>query len=146
MPKVYASAIIPADADQVWRLAGDFNGLPGWHPAIAESKLTAGESAATVGAVRELTLGDGGKVVEKQVARDEAGRSYTYDFLESPFPVRTYRSTFRVAPVTDGNQAFVEWSAFFDSEAADEEAMTNLFANGVYGTGLTALIARFSDA
>jgi hypothetical protein len=144
MPKIYASAIIPADADQVWQLGGDFNGLAGWHPNIETSKLTSG-TALEIGAVRELTLaGDGGTVVEKQVSRDDADRSYTYDFLDSPFPVRSYRSTFRVAPVTaDSGQSFVEWSAFFDSEAADEAAMTDVFTKGVYATGLAALVKHF---
>lgn len=145
MPKIYASAIIPADADQVWQLAGDFNGLAGWHPSITESKLRTG-TAREIGAVRELTLGDNSTVVEKQVGRDDADRTYTYDFVESPFPVRTYRSTFRVAPVTVGGQAFIEWSAFYDSEAADEAAMTDLFTNGVYATGLAALVTHFGGA
>ncbi|GAA1697619.1 SRPBCC family protein [Fodinicola feengrottensis] len=145
MPKVYASAIVPADADQVWRLAGDFNGLASWHPAIADSRLTAGD-ASSIGAVRELKTPDGGLIEEEQIARDERNRTYTYTFTQSPFPVRSYVSVFRVAPVTATNQAFVEWSAVYDAEAADEAAMNELFGNGVFGGGLAALVKRFSAA
>ena len=58
MPRPYASAVIPAAADDVWALIRDFNGLPGWHPGISESSLDSG-TPAEVGSVRRLVLGDG---------------------------------------------------------------------------------------
>jgi len=58
MPRPYSSAVIPASADEVWGLVRDLNGLPGWHPAIAESSLNSG-SSAEVGSVRRLVQGDG---------------------------------------------------------------------------------------
>jgi hypothetical protein len=32
----------------------------------------------------------------------------------SPFPVRNYTATIRVAPIVETNSAFVEWRATFD--------------------------------
>ncbi|HXV91677.1 MAG TPA: SRPBCC family protein, partial [Pseudonocardia sp.] len=101
MPRPYASVVVPAPAEEVWSLIRDFDGPPGWHPAIEVSELTEGGSGAEVGAVRKLTLGDGGVVVERLLTLDDAGRSYTYEILDSPFPVRRYVSTIHVAPVTD---------------------------------------------
>lgn len=142
MPRPYASAFVPAGADDVWRVVRDFNGLPGWHPAIADSELTSG-AAAEVGAVRRLTLADGGVVVERLVTLDDADRSYTYEILESPFAVRRYVSTVRVAPVTDSGHAFVEWWSEYDADGADEDELSALFAEGVYAAGIAGLRERF---
>ena len=40
MAKVLMSAILNASAVEVWKLIGDFNALPDWHPAVENSELT----------------------------------------------------------------------------------------------------------
>ena len=90
MPRPYASGVVPASADAVWAHVRDFTSLATWHPAIAALELTSG-SGAEVGAVRKLTLGDGGIVIERLLALDDAARCHTYEFLENPFGPR--RST-----------------------------------------------------
>lgn len=144
MTRAYASAVIAAPAEEVWTVVRDFDGLAAWMPAIAASSLDSGASAAEVGAVRRLTLGDGGTVVERLLALDDLARSQTYEILESPFPVRRYVATVRVAPVTDTGQAFVEWWTDFDSEAADAPELVTLFADGVFGAGMAALQQRYA--
>ena len=143
MPRPYASAVIPAPVEQVWALARDFNGLPGWHPGIEASSLDSG-TGAEVGAVRRLTLGDGGVVVERLLRLDDVERLCTYEILESPFAVRRYVATFAFTPVTDTGQTFGEWWAEYDAEAADEAELTALFADGVFAGGLGGLQKRFS--
>lgn len=138
MPRPYASGVVPASADDVWHLVRDFDGVPGWHPAIAASELTSG-TAAEVGAVRRLTLADGGIVVERLVSLDDGDRSYTYEILESPFAVRRYVSTIRIAPVTDSGHAFVEWWSEYDADSYDEAELSALFADGVYAAGIAGL-------
>lgn len=142
MPRPYASTVVPAPADEVWALVRDFDGLPSWIPAIVSSSLDFG-SAAEVGAVRRLTLGDGGVVVERLLALDDLARRYTYEITESPFAVRRYVSTIRVAPVTDIGHCFVEWWTEYDADGADEPDLDRLFGDGVFGAGLTALRKRF---
>ncbi len=117
----------------------DFNGLPTWHPAIETSEIEGGGVADAVGCVRRLTLADGGVVRERLMVLDDIERSYTYDFLESPFPVRSYRSTIRIASITGTEHSFVEWYSHYDAEAADEESLDETFAHGVYRTGLNGL-------
>ena len=39
MPRVYVSTVVNARNDRVWARVRDFNGLPNWHPAIAESRI-----------------------------------------------------------------------------------------------------------
>lgn len=142
MPTPYASTVVPAGADETWTLVRDFDGLPGWHPAIETSEIEGG-GAPAVGCVRRLTLGDGGVVRERLVTLDDTERSYTYDILESPFPVRSYRSTIRVSPVTATGEAFVEWWTVYEADAADEAQLTATFAEDVFAGGLAALRSRF---
>jgi hypothetical protein len=68
---------------------------------------------------------------------------HTYLILESPFPVRRYLSTIRVAPVTDTGQAFVEWWSEYDADGSDESILNDTFGGGVYGAGLASLQQRF---
>ncbi len=144
MSRSYASAIVAAKADEVWRLVRDFDGLPRWHPAVADSRIEDGRSAAEVGCVRHLKMPDGAVIRERLVAVDDPGRSYTYDIIESPFPIRRYRATIRVVPVTATGDSFVEWWTDFDADASDEPKLDKVFANNVFAAGLQALQERFS--
>ena len=138
MPRPYASAVIAAPIDTVWPLVRPFNGLPAWHPVIAESSLQSG-AEGEVGAVRRLVTTDGGVVVERLLTLDDADHTFTYTILESPFAVRRYVSTLRLAPITATGETFAEWQAEYDSEGSDETDLTSLFADGVFGGGLSGL-------
>lgn len=141
MALAYASAVIDAESGEVWGLVRDFGGLPGWHPAIATSEIE-GAAAPSVGAVRRLTTPDGGVIRERLVGLDDAARSYTYEIIESPFAVRSYRATIRLLPITATGGTFAEWYAHFDAEASDEPELTSNFEEGVFAAGLAALQAR----
>ena len=39
MPRIYISSVIDAPAAKVWERIRDFNGLPQWHPGIADSRI-----------------------------------------------------------------------------------------------------------
>ena len=144
MPETYRSNVIDAPVERVWSVVRQFNGLPAWHPAIAESSLDSG-AEGEVGAVRRLTLGDGGIVVERLVALDDERRRLTYAIQESPFAARNYVSTMHLAPVTETNGTFIEWFAVFDCDTADEDQLTALFGDGVFGAGVTALGAHVAS-
>jgi polyketide cyclase/dehydrase/lipid transport protein len=142
MPRPYASAVIAASADEVWAVVRLFDGLATWIPTIESSSLDKGVEGQ-VGAVRRLTVAGAGVVVEDLLAMDDVGRSYTYSFLESPFAVRRYVATIRVAPITDTGQAFVEWWAEFDADEAHEAKLSELFGQGVFAGGLKGLQKHF---
>lgn len=142
MPRPYASGVVPGGIEEVWQQVRDFNGLPSWHPAIAASEIEPGHSAGEVGAVRRLTLADGGIVREQLLTLDDADHRYTYGILDSPFPIRSYVSTIRLAPVTATGETFVEWWSEYDSDAGDEQTLTETFSTGVYARGIAALATR----
>lgn len=144
MPRPYSSAVVPAPLEQVWPAIRDFAGIARWHPAIDNGELIRGATGFEIGAQRRLTLGDGGVVVEQLVSLDDRFHALTYEILESPFPVRRYISTVRLAPITATGQTFAEWWVDFDAEASDEGQLVDLFANGVFGAGLAALGERFA--
>jgi len=76
-------------------------------------------------------------------ALDDARRTFTYELVEHPFPVRRSVSTLRVLPVVDTGEAFVEWSAESEEDATDS-AGAQALVEELYGSGLTALRQRFA--
>src|SRR5271155_2607196 len=72
---------INASAAKVWDAAKDFNALNTWLPPVAKDEIVEGRNN-TVGAVRLLTLKDGGTIKEKLLAFDPAGRSFRYAIVE----------------------------------------------------------------
>ncbi len=140
MPIAYASGVVDADADAVWAVLRRFSGLSTWHPGIATSELEPGPTEGEVGAVRKVTVADGGPTVrERLVCLNETDRTCSYDIIDSPFPIRSCHATIRVAPITATGDAFVEWWSFYDADAGDEAAMHKTFADDVYATGIAAL-------
>jgi len=112
-PMLHASQTISIDASAaaVWKAAKDFDALNTWHPAVAKDAIVEGKNDA-VGAVRLLTLQDGGTIKEKLLAFDAAGRSFKYSILEGVLPVSDYTSTFTVKSAGKG-KATVTWSGHF---------------------------------
>lgn len=142
MPNPYASAVINATADEVWSYVRDFGNIAEWLPSIETCEIEdPGDTG--VGSVRRLTGAGDAVFRERLVALSDAERTLSYDFVESPFPVRNLRATIRVAPVTDTGQAFVEWSGVFDADAGDEERMVKIFTKAVYAAGLEGLGEHF---
>ena len=73
MIRVYVSSVIEASADSVWARIRDFNGLPQWHPLIADSRIENQQPADRVGCVRSFHTRDGGRIREKLLAARRLG-------------------------------------------------------------------------
>lgn len=126
--QILRSRVVPAPADEVWALVGDTTGVHRWVPGLAASSVD--------GAVRTATFDDGGEAHEQIVSHDEAGRSYTYRYLDGPIPLDAYESTVTVGPELEGDGALVVWNATL-------QAMPDVVAavEGLYDAG----IARLGD-
>ncbi|MCP2341110.1 SRPBCC family protein [Actinomadura rupiterrae] len=144
MPKPYASAIIDAPVDKVWQSVRAFGGIAEWHPALDSCRLQEGDDL-TVGAVRRLTAGDA-VFVERLTSIDDTARVQTYEFIESPFPVRRYHATIRVAPITASGQTFAEWWADYEADEAETARLTPFFRDAVFAAGLAELAAYTNKA
>ena len=145
MIKVYSSSVIDAAADAVWAHIRDFNGLPKWHPGIAESRIENNWPADRVGCVRNFRLRDGGIIREQLLTLSDYDYQCTYSILESPMGVQNYVATLKLAPVTDGNRTFAEWWAEFDSPAGQERKLAEDIGQGVFQAGFNALKSYFGQ-
>jgi hypothetical protein len=139
MVKVYTSSVIDAPADQVWARIRDFNALPDWHPAIAESRIEQNHPPDKVGCIRNFTLKDGGRIREQLLTLSDYDMSVTYSILESPMGVEDYIATLKVTPITDGDRTFAEWSAEFECAPGRERELANLIGASVFQGGFDAL-------
>ena len=68
MIRLYVSSVIEASAEAVWARIRDFNGLPLWHPGIADSRIENNEPSDRVGCIRHFHTRDGGMIRERLLA------------------------------------------------------------------------------
>ncbi len=143
MIRVYVSSVINASADTVWSRIRDFNGLPQWHPAIADSRIENQQPSDRVGCIRHFHTQDGGLIREQLLALSDYDYTCTYSILESPMGVSDYVATIKLTPITDGNRCFAEWSAEFDCAPGRERELTDQIGGGVFQGGFDALKRHF---
>ena len=141
MAHVSASIDIPVSPDEIWRLIGGFGSLLDWLSSMPTSELTEG------GRVRRLTTRHGETLVERLVAFDDAARSYSYSFLEAPFPVTDHLATLRVHQTDAGKGSRVEWFARFKPNGVSDHEASQLIQviQGIFDDGLKALAAKLTS-
>ncbi|MGL5113759.1 MAG: SRPBCC family protein [Beijerinckiaceae bacterium] len=143
MARVYVSSVIAAPATRVWARVRDFNGLPNWHPAIAESRIENGEPADKVGCIRNFSLRNGDRLREQLLGLSDYDMFCTYSILDSPMPLTSYVATLRLTPITDQDRTFIEWSAEFDCAADKEADLVSGIGGNVFQGGFDALKRAF---
>ena len=142
MVHVFETMTLNAGPDDVWSAIGDFGTLHAWHPMVDTCEMRDGAASDGVGNIRELVLANGAPVVESLRDRSEDGRTYSYDFIEVPFPITNYLSTIRVRRGAADGQSVVEWESNFDTPSDAESELTGVIT-GVYTSGLRALRDKF---
>ncbi|MBI4776265.1 MAG: SRPBCC family protein [Deltaproteobacteria bacterium] len=133
MAKVSMNTTVKASAGEVWKTISDFNGLPKFVAAIVKSTM----QGSGVGALRTLTLGDGGQIVEKLESLDPKTQSLTYSIVKSPLPLEKYLATVQVRDL-GGDKCEVVWSSTFVPKGAPE-AEAKKIVEGVYSLGFEGL-------
>ncbi|MGB6348630.1 MAG: SRPBCC family protein [Pseudolabrys sp.] len=138
MAKSYYSIAIDSSAEGVWTVIRPFDHYA-WAGVESETIIEGGKAADQVGAVRRVTVRD--KVIRQiLLAHSDIDRSYTYALCDpSPFPVRNYIATIRVASIVESNKSFVEWWATFDCAAEEYDHWTKHFENEGFAKWLAAL-------
>ena len=139
MPSVYASTVINAPVERVWRTVADYNGLPAWMPGMTGSTIEDGKSATAVGAVRKLTMaGSKDSVRERLEVLDPAKCLITYAVLAGPLPMKNIRTSMRLRPITDSYGTFAEWTSEFDPQGGKDEENVQ-FLIRVFNAGFRGL-------
>lgn len=144
MANVFVSSVIDASPEEVWDAIRDFNGLPDWHPMIAESRIEDGKAADQVGCIRNFALSDGERIRERLLTLSDVEFTCTYEILESPMAVENYVATLRLVPITDGGRCYIEWTAEFDAPDGEGEALEDFVGGTVFQGGFDALKKRFA--
>ena len=143
MARVYVSSVINAPAASVWERVRDFNGLPRWHPRIRDSRIEDALPADKVGCIRNFNLQSGDTIREQLLGLSDYDMFCTYSILESPMPLEDYVATLRLTPVTENDRTFIEWSAEFSCDPADEGDLIDGIGTNVFQTGFDALKRHF---
>jgi len=120
MGEARAEITIDRSADDVWAKIGNFGDLM-WMPGI--------ESCELDGDDRILGM-FGMRIVERQLARDEEGRSLTYGIVDGDMKPEVHRATITVMPA--GSGSFVTW------DVETDDAMVEVM-QGAYTGALGAL-------
>lgn len=142
--KVEDSVEINAKPETVWALVSNFGDMGNWHPAVKSTEILSG-TPNLPGAVRVLTLQDGGKFQEELVSYSPAQKTFSYKILGGVLPVSDYQSTFAVKAISE-TKTKVTWNSTFkrkdpsDNPVAgqtDDDAAQTI--RQVYKTGLANL-------
>jgi uncharacterized protein YndB with AHSA1/START domain len=108
------SAVLEAQAEQVWNVLKQFGEIQKWHPSIAKSVIEDEMPDGLTGCVRQLSLADGAVVRERLLSVDDRRLTLSYRFEEAPLPLDNYVATVRLVAVSDTNQTLVTWTASFE--------------------------------
>lgn len=128
---------ISAPAAKVWSTVSNFNDLGAWHPAVKSTEIVSGENNK-VGAVRLLTLQDGGTVKEKLLAYKAKGKTFKYSILEGVLPVSDYVSSVTVK--ADGkDKSLIVWEGTFKHKQGSDDDTAVKTMTSVYRGGLDNL-------
>ena len=128
---------INAPAAKVWSKVSNFNDLGAWHPAIKSTEIVSGMNNK-VGAVRLLTLQDGGTIKEKLLAYKAKSKTFQYAILEGVLPVSDYVSSLTVK--ADGkDKSVVVWDGSFKHKDGSDDATAVKTMTSVYRGGLDNL-------
>lgn len=161
--KMTATVTVDAPAAKVWDLIKNYDDMS-WHPGIKSVK---GNGSNDKGAVRTLTLANGGTITEELKAYDAAKMSYKYKITEmsntgtikhagqdEPLPVLPVGNYAAELQVSDkGGKTEVEWVATYyrayvnnnPPAELNEEAADKAVSN-VLKTGLEALSKKAGSA
>ncbi len=141
---VNKSVKINASADTVWEKVANFGDLGAWHPAVAKTNIVEGKDNE-VGAKRELTLQDGGKINETLTAYDAKKKTMTYIITGGVLPVSDYKAVISIKSAGK-NKSIATWSANFKRKdpsatpaAGQDDKAAKDTISGVFDGGLANL-------
>lgn len=132
MPELTLSTLLPATAEEVWSIIGDFAGLARWHPLVPNCR------PGDDGCSRIISL-RGLEVVEVLIPDQSPPMGHTYTVRASPMPITDYRATLQV--VAEGARARLRYHGRFTPVGVSEEQAAGML-RGFFDAGFSALQAR----
>jgi hypothetical protein len=125
---------IAEEGAAIWAKVGGWCAISEWHPAIAKCE----ESKDGDVEFRTLTLKDGGVIKEKLVSKTD--RSYKYQIIESPLPVKNYEAQFSLTPDDDDeDEVNLVWAATYDAADGKTAKDARGVIDGIFQAGIDSL-------
>jgi hypothetical protein len=124
------SATYDVPASAVWALTGRPGDVDEWLPAVEQSRMD--------GDIRAVELVGGGTVHERITAHDDEKRSYDYDYLDGPLPLKEFSSRFSVGATTEQSSE-ITWTAEFSADSDEEGTPLAAAVSEMYRDGLTKI-------
>src|SRR3990172_5836847 len=121
---------------EVWGMAGGFCAIKTWHPAVAECAETKDGDVT----FRMLTLKDGGKIKEKLTGTEDL--AYTYEIVESPLPIKNYKSKLWLEVDDEPDRSVIYWQSDFDAAAGTSDDEAEKIIKGILGDGVKGIKAK----
>lgn len=132
MIHVMASSIINAPVSSVWGLIRDFGALGRWLPCVKSCVIEGDDPGDRVGAIRRVEMGDVGVIREQLLALSDVDHAVTFSIIESALPIRNYRSTISLLPITASNGTFIQWRGQFEASADHAASMEARMPTQIY--------------
>ena len=120
-------------AAEAWKAVESIGGLDVWFPSLTSCTI----DGSGIGAIRSMDSARGGKIVDRIVDIQSAQMRLTYQRIESPFPVTSYRGTVEVFESFDG-LAVVVWTVDFESEPEKAPIVRSQLEAGI-GAGVEGM-------
>jgi hypothetical protein len=120
-------------SDRAWEAISKIGRLDVWFPSIATCKV----EGDGIGAYRYMTLRRGGDITDHIVDINPTRRQLTYQRVESPFPVTSYKGMVEVFESFD-SRAVVVWTVNFESAPEDSAAVAEALRTGI-GAGVDGM-------
>ncbi|MFT9164204.1 MAG: SRPBCC family protein [Komagataeibacter saccharivorans] len=132
MINVMASSVLNAPVSSVWGLIRDFGALGLWLPGVKSCAIEGDDPGDRVGAIRRVEMGDVGVIREQLLALSDVDHAVTFSIIESALPIRNYRSTITLLPITDGDRTFIRWRGQFEASAEHAASMEARMPTHIY--------------
>ena len=107
MGEARAEITIDRPADDVWAVIGNFGELT-WMPGVETCELDGDDRILGMFGMR---------IVERQLARDDEGRTLTYGIVDGDMKPEVHRATITVMPA--GSGSFVTWDVETDDNMVE---------------------------
>lgn len=131
---------IAEEGAAIWAKVGGWCAISEWHPAIAKCEA----SKEGDDELRTLTLKDGGVIKEKLVSKTD--RSYKYQIIESPLPVKNYEAQFSLTPDDDDeDEVNLVWAATYDAADGKDAKEARSVIDGIFKAGIDSLKTKVKN-
>ena len=129
MATTHAEVHIARDADEVWKVFGDFQGIKTWFPGLTDVRADGAD-------VRVISMGPGMEITETVLSRDDANRTLSYSVASPVLNANKYETTITVKPADGGSIATMD-------AVLDPDSLADLIGP-VYESAVQGLAQHFA--